>query len=78
LIRNQQVLVQVRAPAPVFLKENIEIATSPAISSSPGGRMVDGAEPTDDPLRVERANGSIPVWLGRQDNGRERGLACDF
>jgi hypothetical protein len=25
--------------------------------------MVDGAEPTDDPLRMERANGSIPVWL---------------
>jgi hypothetical protein len=25
--------------------------------------MVDGAEPTDDPLRVERANGSSPVWL---------------
>jgi hypothetical protein len=25
--------------------------------------MVDGAEPTDDPLRVERANGAIPVWL---------------
>jgi hypothetical protein len=24
--------------------------------------MVDGVEPTDDPLRVD-ANGSIPVWL---------------
>jgi hypothetical protein len=24
--------------------------------------MVDGGESTDDPLRMDRANGSIPVW----------------
>jgi hypothetical protein len=30
--------------------------------------MVDGADATDDPLPVDRANGSIPVWLTSLDD----------